>query len=76
MFGNCTPSWCDAGTQAAPFDAVRPTSFTMVFVESFATRTLDFVLLPSGELRLTNHTHFTDSSGRADYTIVDLLRKV
>jgi hypothetical protein len=67
FFGACTPTPCDAGTTTAPYNG---NPLHMHLVESFATR--DFTLLLQGNiLHITTFTHFTDNSGRQDYTIYD-----
>ena len=67
FYGACSPTPCDAGSASATFagDPVH-----MHADESFATR--DFTLSLAGNtLHVTTFTHFTDNSGRADYTIQD-----
>jgi hypothetical protein len=67
FFGACTPTPCDAGTTTAPYNG---NPMHMHLVASFATR--DFTLLLQGNiLHITTFTHFTDNSGRQDYTIHD-----
>ncbi len=67
FFGACTPTPCDAGSTSTTY-AGSPVSMTLV--ESFATRT--FTLTLNGSiLHITTFTHFTDNSGRPDYTIQD-----
>ncbi len=67
FFGACTPTPCDAGSTSAPFEG-NPVH--MHADESFATR--DFTLSLAGDtLYVTTFTHFTDNSGRADYTRQD-----
>lgn len=67
FFGACSPTPCDAGSTTAVYNG-NPVQMHMV--ESFATR--DFTLLLQGNiLHITTFTHFTDNSGRADYTVYD-----
>jgi hypothetical protein len=67
FFGACSPTPCDAGTTTSVYNG-NPVHLHLV--ESFATR--DFTLLLQGNiLHITTFTHFTDNSGRSDYTIYD-----
>lgn len=67
FYGACTPTPCDAGSTSATYQG-SPVYLHMV--ESFATR--DFTLTLSGSiLHVTTFTHFTDNSGRSDYTVQD-----
>jgi len=67
FYGACTPTPCDAGSTSASYQG-SPVYLHMV--ESFATR--DFTLTLSGSiLHVTTFTHFTDNSGRSDYTVQD-----
>jgi serine/threonine protein kinase len=67
FFGACTPTPCDAGSTSTTY-AGSPVSMTLT--GSFATRT--FTLTLNGSiLHITTFTHFTDNSGRPDYTIQD-----
>ena len=71
FFGACVPTPCDAGSASAPFEG-NPVH--LYAVESFATR--DFTLSLAGDtLYVTTFTHFTDNSGRSDYTAQDDFRQ-
>jgi hypothetical protein len=72
FFGSCIPTACDAGSTSTLF-AGNPVRLHLV--ESFATR--DFTLSLQGDvLHVTTFTHFTDNSGRTDYTSQDDFRKI
>jgi hypothetical protein len=66
-WGSCTPTPCDWGTQfvSVPSDA---TNFDIQWDESFAVRSQHYELGSDGRLAVRTMTHFTDASGRADYT--------
>jgi hypothetical protein len=67
FFGACSPTPCDAGSTTSVYNG---NPVTMHMVASFATR--DFTLLLQGNiLHITTFTHFTDNSGRSDYTTQD-----
>ena len=67
FFGACTPTPCDAGSTSAPFEG-NPVHLQAN--DSFATR--DITLFLAGDtLHVATFTHFTDNSGRADYTRQD-----
>jgi len=67
FFGACTPTPCDAGSTSTSYTG-NPVHLHLI--ESFATR--DFTLTLTGSnLHVTTFTHFTDNSGRSDYTIQD-----
>ncbi len=67
FFGACEPTPCDAGSASALFEG-NPVHLHAV--ESFATR--DFTLSLAGDtLHVATFTHFTDNSGRSDYTAQD-----
>ena len=67
FFGNCTPTPCDAGTAMAVY-AGNP--FIVTADAGFATRKHTLTLTGS-TLHGTTFTHFTDGSGRADFTSED-----
>jgi len=73
VWGACVPQWCDWGNATLSFDG--PTVAHAVYNPGFAVETLTIELI-SANLQITSFTHFTDNSGRADYTVTDLFQKV
>jgi hypothetical protein len=80
VWGRCHPTDCDWGsTQAAPFShsVAQPAtagpvdSLVAHFATSFADRRVSLHVTSSGELSSVVDTHFTDTSGRADYETTD-----
>jgi len=73
IWGACTPNPCDGGS--APLVVDGPTAAHAFFNHGFATLNMTFLLLSQGELQITTFTHFTDNSGRTDYTRIDTFYK-
>jgi hypothetical protein len=73
IWGACTPTPCDGGS--APLVMDGPTTAHAFFNHGFATRNMTFLLLSPSELKVTTFTHFTDNSGRSDYTKIDTFYK-
>jgi hypothetical protein len=77
-FGTCVPSACDMGTgrlklmpgTAFSANVKYGTTAHVEISEKFAKREIDltYVVVQSAELAAVMTTHFTDHSGRADYT--------
>jgi hypothetical protein len=71
VWGACTPTWCDWGTAAA---TLVGTELRATYNQGFATK--DVRLTRTGsQLVVKSHTHFTDSSGRADYDSTDTMSR-
>ena len=66
-WGSCSPL-CDWGIKTV---TVPPGALTwdVHWSSSFAERDQHYELHADGTLAVTTHTHFTDSSGRADYDL-------
>lgn len=73
MWGRCHPTNCAFGR--VPLRDARSV-MTASYVQSFAVRNVTVRQLGSSRIEITMHTRFTDGSGRAPYTSVDVLRKV
>ena len=67
-WGACSPTPCDWGTQMVNV-APGAASWDVHWSSSFAERDQHYTRLVDGTLNVTTHTHFTDSSGRADYDL-------
>ena len=72
MWGRCHPTDCDwgevdaksvAGTLQANWDP------------GFAVTEQELGVLSGGRLQVTSYTHFTDNSGRADYTKTEIFTR-
>jgi chitodextrinase len=74
VWGACHPSDCDWGTVGATkqSDSQLTAFYDPGFAEENVTLTYD---RSSGLLTVTVFTHFTDDSGRADYTSTDTLSR-
>ncbi|MBI5877341.1 MAG: hypothetical protein HZB53_06805 [Chloroflexi bacterium] len=73
FWGRCHPTDCDAGISMVTY---KGSPVLMFKNDGFATRnqTLGFVKA-TNILQVTTITHFTDNSGRTDFTSVDFFRK-
>lgn len=71
-WGRCHPAECDWGNATA---TVNGRVLSVTWKESFAVRTQEFTLQTDGSLQVSEHTHFTDNSGRKDYDSTDTLAK-
>jgi|ERR1700761_4798541 len=70
MWGACHPNPCDWGESTLEgHGKVRHARWTT----GFATKEQTLKLLKEHRLRVKTHTHFTDNSGRRDYTATDIL---
>ena len=70
MWGACVPSYCDWGETTTPVSDAYDNDLSVVWNQSFAITTQSISYLSSGKLAVRSQTHFTDNSGRADYTVV------
>jgi len=71
FYGACSPTPCDAGSASASFNG-NPVHVTLN--NGFAVRSIT-LLLSGSTLQVTTATHFTDNSGRGDYTTQDNFQK-
>ncbi len=73
-FGACSPTDCDWGSQFAEYSSSRRT-ISARFNPGFAIKTVEASIIRGGrrdgQLRLTHRTHFTDGSGRRDYSMTE-----
>jgi hypothetical protein len=78
VFGACHPTSCDWGWADANFNTSTRV-LTAGYDHGFATRRLSARIITfgprAGQLRLFWSTHFTDGSGRADYSRVEYFRR-
>jgi hypothetical protein len=65
MWGRCHPAECDLGETAA-FQDPKDNSTWVSWKTGFSVKAQKLTLLADGNLELAGHTHYTDSSGRAD----------
>lgn len=71
--GQCEPTACAWGTVPLSYSP-DGTMASAIYRTSFAVRQLQFTLSANGqELTVVDMTHFTDGSGRPDYTHTDTL---
>ncbi|HET8684562.1 MAG TPA: hypothetical protein VFM54_22230 [Micromonosporaceae bacterium] len=74
MWGACSPTPCDWGTTTASLGNTEPPRLTASYNQGFVTRTI--VITKSGTLLVVKiRSHFTDSSGRADYDSTDIFNR-
>ena len=71
MWGKCTPTDCDWGQTTTPAANAANGVLYLAWAFSFAVDTQQVTILPDGRLAVNGHTHFTDNSGRADYSYTD-----
>ena len=71
MWGACSPTPCDWGTAPLPRVWDLPGGYSAIYKFSFATKTVTVLLPAWSTLATTTFTHFTDHSGRTDYTAND-----
>jgi hypothetical protein len=69
-WGACSPTPCDWGIKMVTVPPTA-TTFDVHWSSSFAERDQHYEMHPDGTLAVSTHTHFTDSSGRADYDMSD-----
>jgi hypothetical protein len=75
LWGACQPVDCDWGQSVLQgVGKIR----RVVWQQNFAVRRQELVLVEGvvPRLRIMEHTHFTDNSGRADYNLTQTLEKV
>lgn len=79
-FGACHPTACDQGVvKAKSFASSVDSSDIRRLVAKehtgFSQVEITLLLEPDGRLRADRFTHFTDGSGRADYSAVDYFKR-
>jgi len=80
LFGDCRPTPCDWGVEEARgyASSVRSSDITALYfhrVTNFNEVEIAISLERDGLLRVQTFTHFTDSSRRADYSMVDFFER-
>lgn len=75
MWGQCHPYDCDWGSEFTSIEDSEDGALSLIWVESFAKRYQQLSVLQDGRLKVSMQTHFTDTSGRPDYTSVDYFSK-
>ena len=80
LFGDCQPTPCDWGVEEARgyASSVRSSEITALYfhrVTNFNEVEIAISLERDGLLRVQTFTHFTDSSRRADYSMVDFFER-
>jgi uncharacterized protein YkwD len=71
MWGACAPTDCDWGETTTDITDVDDGVLSLMWDQGFEVRTQQVSLLPDGVLRVVDHSHFTDNSGRADLDSTD-----
>jgi hypothetical protein len=77
-FGACSPTLCDWGVLTAKGDTkqdgiVRRAALVAVHTTKAEQNTLTIQLEQDGRLSVNVLTHFTDNSGRRDYSVVNAM---
>lgn len=67
MWGACHPTDCDWDEISTSVSDADDRVLSLTWTFSFAVVTQQVNVLPDGRLRVIDHTHFTDNSGRSDY---------
>lgn len=72
-YGQCHPTPCDWGEALAEKVPIGVAlRYRVTFDQGFATKRVRFDIYSVGTLRVSTIVHFTDGSGRADYTTIDV----
>lgn len=66
MWGSCSPTDCDWGTTQTTVTDAADGVLNIVWDHGFVIATQSLTLLSDGRLRVDDHRHYTDDSGRAD----------
>lgn len=74
LWGKCSPTDCDWGEASVPVASASTGTLPVKFVFSFAEETQQ-VTLVGDQLKITGTTHYTDNSGRTDFSSTDLFNK-
>jgi hypothetical protein len=74
MWGRCHPAECDLGETAA-FQDPKDNSTSVTWKTDYSVTAQKLTLLADGNLELSGHRHYTDSSGRADFDSKDIFVK-
>jgi hypothetical protein len=74
LWGKCSPTDCDWGEAYVPVADASGGTLPVKFVFSFAEETQQVTLL-GDQLKIAGTTHYTDNSGRTDYSYTDLFNK-
>jgi hypothetical protein len=67
MFGKCHPQNCYWGKTSTPLADTLDDTLSLFWDQGFCVRNQTLVIRPDARLRVWQHTHFTDGSGRSDY---------
>jgi murein DD-endopeptidase MepM/ murein hydrolase activator NlpD len=74
-WGNCSPTDCDWGIQVVSLTSIGANGFQVTWNPGFAIESQHYVLNPDGSLTVSTSTHFTDGSGRRDYTMTEQFKR-
>jgi hypothetical protein len=74
-WGSCLPTDCDWGEISTPVSDAADGVLSLTWNTGFSVMSQQFRVLVDGRLESSVHDHFTDSSGRADYDLVEYLSK-
>lgn len=75
-WGACHPSDCDWGTRQVDASGIDNGSINLVWTRNYASTSMKLSPLSNESLRCVTSTHFTDGSGRKDYTSIDFFKKL
>ncbi|NJM14657.1 MAG: hypothetical protein HC896_04090 [Bacteroidales bacterium] len=70
-WGKCHPTDCEWGSETTPKTDANDNVLMVKWVKSFVERKQTLELTDSGKLKVTTQSHFTDGSGRPDYTTTE-----
>jgi len=71
MWGACHPTDCDWGEETTALSDIDDGILSLTWYQGFAIRTQELSITSDGRLRVWDHTHFIDGSGRSDYDSLD-----
>lgn len=74
-WGSCLPTDCDWGEISTPVSDAVDGVLSLTWNTGFSVMSQEFRVLVDGRLESSVHDHFTDSSGRVDYDLVEYLSK-